>query len=89
MRALSPLARLRRQAGWTQRDAADAAGVSLRTYQRLEAGTHVGGDPMGIRIELARRLSGVLGRPVSAQWDLSGPRSATDPGGARRRQGVR
>jgi DNA-binding XRE family transcriptional regulator len=60
---LSPMKRLRMEAGFTQREIAQAIGVSLPTVHRWEAGQ---GSP---RVEVASRLAALLttllGRPVA------------------------
>lgn len=76
----------RRTAGWTQADAARALGLSLRTYQRLEAGEHIGGDPMGLRAELAAQLSAALGTRLSGQWDLQPGNGGRNRAGGRARR---
>ena len=72
-RRLSPIARVRKEAGFTQRQAAEVVGLCLRNYQRLEAGVLDNArDPIGLRLTLAAVFGAALGRPVSAQWDLCG-----------------
>lgn len=67
-RGISPLARLRRELGWTQARAARALGVCVRTLQRMERGPLSWPDA-----EIAARVYGrALGRTINPQYELYG-----------------
>lgn len=74
--AMRPLRRHRLESGCSLAECAEACGLSVRAYQRLESGTMAGRDTdrdiMGLLGELAAFFSARLGRRVSAQWHLSG-----------------
>ncbi len=68
MRRDTPIGRIRRECGWTQREAAALVGLCLRAYQRLEAGGGDYGDVEG----LAHAASERLGRRVDPMYELHG-----------------
>lgn len=45
----TPFAAWRRRMGWTQRQAAEALGVTLATYQQQEAGKSYAGRPRRVQ----------------------------------------
>ena len=67
-RGVNPIARLRRELGWTQATAARALGVCVRAVQRMEAG------PLSWpEAEVAARVYGAaLGRQINPQYELYG-----------------
>ena len=67
-RQYSPIGRVRRACGWTQREAASALGLCLRAYQRLERGD---GDYADVET-FARAASRRLGRHVDPMYELHG-----------------
>jgi len=80
----SPLTRYRKEARVTVAECAAACGMSASSYRRLESGTLAAGgrDPVALRLPLARLFAARLGRPVSAQWDLSGDGRPPTPSGS-------
>jgi putative molybdopterin biosynthesis protein len=66
MKLENSLGEERRRRGWTQAEAAAAAGVSRQSYAAIEAGTSVPST------EVALRLAAALGRPVDGLFRLPG-----------------
>jgi len=77
------LTRLRQREGWTQAEAAEALGLSVREIQRLEAGAN-------ITILRTARLAYAYGVPTAALFEPPRARIRRQPGRPRKRwQGER